>query len=101
MNTLSLALRNLMRNRRRSTATLLAMSVGLSAILIFGGYSRNVILSMQTAKVQYHGHLQVQHKNYFLYGSGDPASYGIPDYQRIIDRIKQDPVLKPMLNVVT
>jgi putative ABC transport system permease protein len=101
MNTLSLALRNLMRNRRRSTATLLAMSIGLSAILIFGGYSRNVILSMQTAKVQYHGHLQIQHKNYFLYGSGDPASFGIPGYQGIVDRIRQDPVLKPMLSVVT
>ncbi|MES2325424.1 MAG: FtsX-like permease family protein [Pseudomonadota bacterium] len=101
MNTLPLALRNLMRNRRRSSATLLAMGIGLSAILIFGGYSRNVILSMQTAKVQYHGHLQVQHKNYFLYGSGDPAAFGIPDYQRIVERIKRDPELQPMLSVVT
>lgn len=101
MSTLSLALRNLLRNRRRSTATLLAMSIGLSAILLFAGYSGNVILAMQTAKVQYSGHLQIQHKNYFLYGSGDPAAFGIAQYQRIVELIRHDPVLQPMLTVVT
>ncbi|MDE2428157.1 MAG: ABC transporter permease [Burkholderiales bacterium] len=101
MKTISLALRNLLRNRRRSLVTLLAMMIGLGAILIFGGYSRNSIYAMQTGYVQLHGHLQIQHKNYFLYGSGNPAAYGIADYQRIIDVVKQDPVLAPMLTVVT
>ena len=49
MNIILLALRNLMRNRRRSITTLLAMIIGLVAILLFGGYSRNVNLAMQTA----------------------------------------------------
>lgn len=101
MKTFALALRNLLRNRRRSLTTLLAMIIGLNAILLFGGYSGNVIYAMQTGYVQISGHLQIQHKDYFLYGSGNPAAYGIPDYQRIIDLIKTDPVLKPMLTVVT
>lgn len=101
MKTFSLALRNLARNRRRSLTTLLAMIVGLVAVLLFGGYSRNVILAMQTGYVQFHGHYQIQRKDYFLYGSGNPAAYGIPDYQRIIDTVKSDPVLAPMLTVVT
>jgi putative ABC transport system permease protein len=50
MRTLSLALRNLLRNSRRSLTTLLAMIIGICAILLFGGYSRNVILAMQTAQ---------------------------------------------------
>ncbi|WP_136413848.1 MULTISPECIES: FtsX-like permease family protein [Oxalobacteraceae] len=101
MKTFSLALRNLLRNRRRSLTTLLAMIVGLVAILLFGGYSRNVILAMQTGYVQLHGHFQIQRKDYFLYGSGNPAAYGLPDYQRLIDTIKRDPVLSPMLTMVT
>ncbi|MDB5936591.1 MAG: transporter permease [Massilia sp.] len=101
MKTFSIALRNLLRNRRRSLATLLAMIIGMNAILLFGGFSSNVIFAMQTAYVQRNGHLQIQAKDYFLYGSGDPAAYGIADYQRIVEAVRNDPVLKPMLTVVT
>ncbi|MCV2367758.1 ABC transporter permease [Roseateles oligotrophus] len=101
MSTLSLALRNLMRNRRRSVTTLLAMVIGLSATLLFGGYASNSILAMQTGYVQKLGHLQIQRKDYFLYGSGNPAAFGIPDYQAIIDLVKADPLLRPLLTVVT
>lgn len=101
MNTLSLALRNLLRNRRRSLTTLLAMIIGLVTILLFGGYSRNVIFAMQTGYVQLHGHVQIQRQDYFLVGSGNPAAYGISNYQAIIEIIKQDPVLAPMITVVT
>lgn len=101
MRMLSLALRNLLRNRRRSLATLLAMIFGLDAILLFGGYSGNVIHALQTGYVQLGGHLQIQHTDYFLYGSGNPAAYGIADYQRIIEAVRADAQLAPMLSVVT
>lgn len=101
MKTLSIALRNLLRNRRRSLATLLAMIFGLDAILLFGGYTGNVIYALQTGYVQLNGHLQIQRQDYFLYGSGNPAAYGIADYQRLIARVERDPVLAPMLAVVT
>jgi len=97
----SIALRNLLRNRRRSLTTLSAMIVGVVSLLIFGGYSHNAILSTQTGYVQYQGHLQIQHKGYFLFGSGNPVAYGITDYQRLLEAVKNDPVLKPMLVVVT
>lgn len=101
MKTFLLALRNLLRNRRRSLTTLLAMVIGLTATLLFGGYSSSSILAMQTGYVQVVGHLQIQRQDYFLYGSGNPAAYGIADYQRIIDQVKADTVLRPMLTVVT
>lgn len=101
MKTILLAMRNLLRNRRRSLTTLLAMVVGTSSILLFGGYSRNITYGLQTGFVQRTGHLQIQHKDFFLYGNGNPAAYGIAGYQRIIDVVKQDPVLAPMLTVVT
>ena len=101
MKTFSLALRNLLRNRRRSLTTLVAMMLGAVTILLFGGYSRNIILSLQTGYVLRSGHLQIQRKDYFLYGSGNPAAYGIAGYQRVIDVVARDPVLAPMLAVVT
>src|SRR5471030_2218565 len=101
MKTIMLALRNLLRNRRRSLTTLIAMIIGASSILLFGGYSRNITYGLQTGFVQRSGHLQIQHKDFFLYGTGNPAAYGIAGYQRIIDIVKQDPVLAPMLIMVT
>jgi putative ABC transport system permease protein len=101
MKTLSLALRNLLRNRRRSLTTLLAMIVGAGAILVFGGYSRDITYGLQTGYVQRSGHLQIQHKDYFLYGSGNPTAYGIAGYDKIIATIKADRELSPMLTVVT
>ena len=85
MNTLSLAWRNLLRNRRRSLMTLIAMVLGLVAVLLFGGYIRDINYGMQTDFVRRTGHLQIQHKDYFRFGSGNPAAYGIAGYERIID----------------
>lgn len=101
MKTLVLALRNLMRNRRRSLTTLLAMTIGACAVLLFGGYSTNINYGLQTDYVQRSGHLQIQHKDYFLYGNGNPAAYGIERYQQVIHAVRNDPILKPMLKVVT
>ena len=101
MNTLSLAWRNLLRNRRRSLMTLIAMVLGLTAVLLFGGYIRDITYAMQTDFVARTGHLQIQHKDYFRFGSGNPAAYGIARYQRVIATVMQDPVLAPMLAVVT
>lgn len=101
MKTFSLALRNLLRNRRRSLTTVLAMIIGAQTVLLFGGYSRNITYGLQTDFVQGGGHLQIQRQGYFLYGAGNPAVYGIADYDRIIGIVKNDAVLAPMLTVVT
>lgn len=101
MNTLSLAWRNLLRNRRRSLMTLIAMVLGLTAVLLFGGYIRDINYSLQTNFVTSTGHLQIQHKDYYRFGSGNPAAFGIAQYEHIIDTVKHDPVLAPMLTVVT
>ncbi|MBL8352937.1 MAG: ABC transporter permease [Burkholderiaceae bacterium] len=101
MNTLSLASRNLLRNRRRSAMTLTAMVLGLVTVLLFGGYIRDIDYGLQTDFVQLTGHLQLQHKDYFQFGSGNPAAYGVAHYERIVDTVKKDPVIAPMLAVVT
>ena len=101
MMTLNLALRNLLRNRRRSFATLLAMAIGSTSILLFGGFSTNVNYELHTRHVQKGGHLQIQHRDFYLYGSGNPTAYGINDYTKIMAAIQSDEVLRNMVVVVT
>jgi putative ABC transport system permease protein len=101
MMTPALAVRNLARNGRRSATTLAAVAVGTVAILLFGGYIRNIRYGLEMGFVRSSGHLQIQHKDYFLYGTGDPAAYGIADYEHVMDVVRKDPVLAPMLTVVT
>lgn len=101
MRTLLLAVRNLLRNRRRSLATLLALAIGSTSILLFGGYSTNIKYTMQTANVRMGGHLQIQHRDFYQYGSGNPTAYGIDDYQKIIDAIAKDPFLSRAVVVAT
>lgn len=101
MMILNLAVRNLLRNRRRSLATLLAMAIGSTSILLFGGFSANINYMMHTHHVQTGGHLQIQHRDFYLYGSGNPSAYGISEYAEIIAAIKKDEVLKDMILVAT
>lgn len=101
MSTWSLALRNLLRNRRRSLSTLLALAIGAASILIFGGYSANIKYIMKTGYVRNGGHLQIQHKDFFLYGSGNPTAYGMADYDQLKKSILADPILQKLVAVVT
>ena len=98
---LQLAARNLLRNRRRSASTLLALAIGLVAILLFGGFKANIRNSMMTINVRAGGHLQIQHRDFYLYGTGNPTAYGLPRYQELVDAIRKDPELAPLLAVVT
>jgi putative ABC transport system permease protein len=98
---LSLALRNLLRNRRRSLTSLLAVMIGGFSLLLFGGYVRNITYGLETGFVTQSGHFQIQRKDYFLYGNGNPAAYGIDDYDKLIAAVKASPALAPMLAVVT
>ncbi len=101
MMTLNLALRNLLRNRRRSLATVLAMAIGSTSILLFGGFSANINYMMHTHHVQGGGHLQIQHRDFYLYGSGNPTAYGINDYTKIVAAIQNDEMLRNMVLVAS
>ena len=52
-NMFRLALRGLLRNRRRSLVTLLSIALGFSAIVLFAGYTHNVYSSL--SRLAIHG----------------------------------------------
>jgi putative ABC transport system permease protein len=99
--TLKIAFRNILRNRRRSGMTGSAVAAGALAVLLFGGFATYIFAGLETRNVQRIGHLTVFRDGYFLYGSGNPAAYGIDHYRDVMTLIAGDPALGPMINVLT
>jgi putative ABC transport system permease protein len=98
---LTIASRNILRNRRRSLMTGSAVAAGALATLLFGGYASYIFAGLETGNVQRVGHLTVFRAGYFLFGSGNPAAYGIDRYQDVVTLIRRDTVLRPLINVLT
>jgi putative ABC transport system permease protein len=98
---LRIALRNILRNRRRSLMTGSAVAAGALATLLFGGFAFYIFAGLETNNVQRIGHLTVFRAGYFLFGAGNPAGYGIDHYHDVMTLIGNDPVLQPMINVIT
>ena len=96
-----IAFRNILRNSRRSFMTLLAIAVGGIAVVLFGEFVGFVRAGLETNAVQNVGHLTVFRKGYFDYGAGNPAAFGIPDYESVVRLIADDPEIKPKLSVLT
>jgi len=96
-----IAFRSIFRNTRRSLTTMLTIAIGTAATLVFGAYTIYVTYGLQTSTVERVGHLTVYRKGYFDFGSGNPAIWGIPHYDSVLRLIGEDPVLKPLIVVVT
>ncbi len=76
-NLFKLALRGLMRNRRRTLVTLLAIAFGFAAISLFAGYIHNVYdgLARQSIHAGLLGHLTLNKRGMNKEGKVDPERY--------------------------
>jgi putative ABC transport system permease protein len=73
----SLALRNLLRNTRRSITTIAAVALGYAAINILAGFSAYMFASIEDAHIyeQINAHIQIWKKGARDYGGADPGAY--------------------------
>jgi putative ABC transport system permease protein len=83
MNQLSLAWRNILRNRRRSALTLAAVCVAAVAILVLGGYVRATVRALETDTVRQTGHLPVMTQGYLQFGRGNPGRFAIREHEAV------------------
>ncbi|MFA6061817.1 MAG: FtsX-like permease family protein [Gallionella sp.] len=94
-NTLTLALRGLARNRRRSAVTLLAIAFGFAAITLFAGYTHNVYGGL--ARLSIHGemlgHLTLSKRGMRQEGKLNPERYLLTtsDVDAISKLLKDEP----------
>ncbi len=95
MNWISLALRNLLRNARRSITTVAAVALGYAAVNILAGFTAYMFASIEDAHIyeQINGHAQIWKKDARGYGGGDPGAYLIPkeDFEAIQAFATEDP----------
>ena len=81
--------------------TISAIAVGTMSMLLFGEFVSEIFVFLETQNVTRSGHIALFRNGCFKYGGGNPAAYGIQGYHSVIRTIAEDPVLKPMINVVT
>lgn len=87
-----LAFRNIFRNRLRTGLTLAAISTGVVAIIISGGFVEDVFVQLREATIHSRiGHLQVFRHGYLEYGRREPSRYMFSQPQAVLDTIQHMP----------
>ncbi len=99
--TFKIAFRNLIRNRRRSGLTILAIALGGAAIVLFGEYAGYIRAGLETSAVRSVGHFTLFSEGYSDYGAGNPAAFAIQDYPSIVRAVQSNPELKQDVRVIT
>lgn len=82
--TLRMALRNVLRQRRRSTIALGAISFGVIAMMLSAGYIEWVFwANREQAAVHQFGHIQVSQPGFQAQGKADPMAFLMPETSQI------------------
>ena len=87
---LRLALRNVFRNRVRTTLALLAIASGCAALIVNGGVIYNIFAELREDAIRSrHGHLQVHRSGYAAGHLRDPGRYLVPadETRTVVERI--------------
>jgi putative ABC transport system permease protein len=92
MNTFSLAFRNILRNKRRTFLTLLAIIAGVTSIVVFGGFIEFTFQALRESTIRTQlGHLQIYQQGYKQYGIADPAKYLIQQPEKVETALATQP----------
>lgn len=96
-----LALRNLVRHKRRTGVVLAAIGFGVIALLLAGGFTEWIFWGMREGAIHSRlGHIQVTRPDYFTLGSADPFAYLLPDdldEAELVDGLSYVQVVTPRL----
>jgi len=90
MKWLTLAAKNVLRNRRRALVTLLITAIGVAAILIGGGFANFTYVSLKEMAARSSGHLIIAHQDYFDKEENTPMEHGLSDYKTLAKKLKSD-----------
>lgn len=101
MDLFALASRNLRRNGRRTLLSGLTIVAGVMALLLFAGYVASLLRGIEVETVRTQGHLQISRPGFLRQGSANPSLFAIAQPQQLINSLRQDPVLQPLVRVIT
>ena len=94
-----MAARNLLRNRRRTISTLLAIAVGLVGLTFLDGYITYSMRGLRENVIHSGtGHIQAAFSPaYFDEGDGDPIPFMLPDAKRLEAELRSLPEVKDVV----
>jgi len=85
---LSLAIRNILRQRARSAATLTAIAIGVAGLILAGGFVHDIFFQLGEAVIHSQtGHIQVTRQGYAEGKNRAPENYLIKDPDKLKERI--------------
>lgn len=95
MQNLVLAVRNLVRQRRRTVLAFAAVAFGVIALLLSGGFIEWVLWATREVAIQSQlGHIQVVRPGYHESGAADPLAYLLPGDTELREVIARDPAVR-------
>jgi putative ABC transport system permease protein len=94
---LAMALKNAMRNRRRSLVTLAIAATGTAAALLGGGFALHTYQSLAQAAARDTGHVIVAAPHFFEGTENSPLEYGLADSGAVIQRLLAKPEVRRVL----
>jgi putative ABC transport system permease protein len=93
-----LAVRNISRQKVRSAMTLLAIAVGVSALILTGGFVQDIFIQLREFTIHSQtGHIQVYREGYYRYGAQQPTKYLIEDTKPATSVISKVPGVDDVL----
>jgi putative ABC transport system permease protein len=93
-----LAFRNIFRNQLRTTLTLAAIAIGVTAIVISGGFVEDVFVQLREATIHSRiGHMQIFRKGYIEYGRREPSRYMIEQPDVVVDVVQSVSAVKAVM----
>lgn len=103
MKTISLSLRNILRNKRRTVLTLLSIVIGVVSLVLFDGFVNYTLWGLRESTIKNGvGHLQIStDEGYFLNGTFDPFSYLLPNQGELEEKLRSLPAVKDVVPSIT
>lgn len=93
-----LALRNVLRNRRRTALTLLVVIAGYMSLSLAGGFMAQTFDGLSQAAIRGGiGHIQLLHPHALEGDEGQSLEFAIPDGEALAARLRNDPAIADVL----
>ena len=97
MKSFKFAILSVLRNRRRTFATILITAVGTAAILIGGGFALYTYESLREMAARDNGHIILAHAGYFDQHEETPLEFGLSRQAEITRQLIQDSRIRAVL----
>lgn len=84
-----------MRQKARSAATLIAISIGVMGLLLSDGFIRDIFIQLGEAVIRSQtGHAQIARQGYFVRGSQQPHEYLLSEPPKRMDQLRAVPAVE-------